>query len=101
VCGDAEVDKNATLQGKCHTDTRLTLDGRGGRHRAMAYRPLWWMPVATYAGKKCDARGAMENGDGGDEVGREATKTKAREMFARWLRDAKGARLPAFLTARG
>lgn len=95
------MDKNATLQGKCHTDTRLTLDGRGGRHRAMAYRPLWWMPVATYAGKKCDARGAMENGDGGDEVGREATKTKAREMFARWLRDAKGARLPAFLTARG
>jgi len=101
VCGDAEVDKNATLQGKCHTDTRLTLDGRGGRHRAMAYRPLWWMPVATYAGKKCDARGAMEHGDGGDEVGREATKTKAREMFARWLRGAKGARLPAFLTARG
>ena len=101
MCGDAEVDKNATLQGKCHTDTRLTLDGRGGRHRAMVYRPLWWMPVATYAGKKCDARGAMENGDGGDEVGREATKTKAREMFARWLRDAKGARLPAFLTARG
>ena len=67
----------------------------------MAYRPLWWMPVATYAGKNATARGAMENGDGGDEVGREATKTKAREMFARWLRDAKGARLPAFLTARG
>ena len=66
----------------------------------MTYRPLWWMPVKTYAGKNKDARRAMENGDGGDEVGREATKTKAREMFARWLRDAKGARLPAFLTPR-
>ena len=70
------------------------------RHKAMTYRPLWWMPVKTYAGKNKDARRAMENGDGRDEVGREATKTKAREMFARWLRDAKGARLPAFLTPR-
>ncbi len=66
----------------------------------MTYRPLWWMPVKTYAGKNKEARRAMENGDGRDEVGREATKTKAREMFARWLRDAKGARLPAFLTPR-
>jgi len=56
--------------------------------------------VKTYAGKNKEARRAMENGDGRDEVGREATKTKAREMFARWLRDAKGARLPAFLTPR-
>jgi hypothetical protein len=66
----------------------------------MAYRPLWWMPVDTYARQNMDDREWAENRDDAADVAREASRTRACEMFARWLRDAKGARLPEFLTAR-